>query len=95
MIYCLSPNSPSGRGTPAEGDGIDQREGPFQQHSEKMNELSFLFLFPFFPQCPDHSLKNKIKYLLGISAVFKVADCLASSVSNRTIKFSSFIMGGG
>lgn len=60
MIYSLSPSSPSGRGSPAKGDGIDQREGPFQQHSEKMNELSFLLLFPFFPQSPDHSLKQKI-----------------------------------
>lgn len=58
MIYSLSPNSPSGRGSPAEGDGIDQREGPFQQHSEKTNEFSFLFLFSFFPQSPDHSLKK-------------------------------------
>lgn len=60
MIYSLSPSSPSGRGSPAKGDGIDQREGSFQQHSEKMNELSFLLLFPFFPQSPDHSLKKNI-----------------------------------
>lgn len=58
LVYSLCLSSPLGRDSPTEGNGTDHREGPFQTHSEKMNELSFLFLFSF-SQSSDNSLKNE------------------------------------